>query len=113
MRKGDTEESLKIRKAILDIHRTKENQSRRAILLNKKIWTPEFRKRMSELASKRARGDSNFGKGMKYGCKRYPHFSHKAGTLSLRSTWEQKFAKFLDDNREVVTFEYEPFYVEY
>jgi hypothetical protein len=39
--------------------------------------------------------------------------SKKVGKLILKSGWEVKFVKFLDDNPEVVVFEYEPFHLDY
>jgi hypothetical protein len=132
--KGRSNELGKLKRiARLATYRTPEHQSKAIIAKNKKYWAdPNYIKHMSDLACIRA-NNLNSGFGFKSMLKDPEYYdkhcrqsmlnatkrksteydSRKAGKLILKSGWEVKFVKFLDDNPEVVVFEYEPFYLDY
>jgi len=132
--KGRSNELGKLKRiARLATYRTPEHQSKATIAKNKKLWSDQvFREnhsiRIRKLIDDPTKNFSwkNMLKDPKYfdkhcrqsmfnatSKKSVIYESKKAGKLVLKSGWEVKFVKFLDDNQEVVMFEYEPFYLDY
>lgn len=45
--------------------------------------------------------------------KRGIHISNKGGTFKYRSNWELKYALYLDNNPNVISYVYEPYAIDY